>query len=103
MNPIRILPLALLAFAVPAIAETARVPVSYSGLDLTTPAGVAALDARIENAVQEICGQPFPASLQSRFAIRRCQDEARASVQSQRSSALAQAQSRGVQMASRGN
>ena len=102
MNPIRILPLALLAFAVPAIAETARVPVSYSGLDLTTPAGVAALDARIENAVQEICGQPFPAGLQSRFAVQRCQAEARSSVQSQRATALAQAQTRGIRMASRG-
>ena len=104
MNPIRTLPLALLAFAaIPAAAGSATVPVSFSGLDLTTPAGIAQLDARIESAVQEICGQPFPASLQSRFAYRRCQEEARASTQSQRATALAQAQSRGVQMASRGN
>jgi UrcA family protein len=102
MTSFRHLALAVLACAaVPAAAETARIPVSYAGIDLTTPAGVAALDARIADAVDEICGRPFPATLQQRSAIRRCQQEAQASVQSQRAYALNRAQR--VEMASRGN
>lgn len=104
MKSIRYISLALLALTVaaPAAAETVRVPVSYSGLDLNSPAGIAELDARIGRAVDQICGRPFPDTLTSRYTLRRCQTEARSSVQAQRADALAQAQSRGIQMASRG-
>ncbi|MGZ8282576.1 MAG: UrcA family protein [Allosphingosinicella sp.] len=105
MNRIRNISLALIAcaaFATPAAASPEQIPVSYADLDLTTPAGIATLDARLERAVRQVCGGTFPMSLDSRAQVRRCQAETRADIQPSRGEALAQAQSRGTQMASRG-
>jgi UrcA family protein len=106
VNPIRTLSLALIAcsaFAAPvASASTISIPVSYGGLDLTTPAGIAALDARIEGAVRRICGRAYPVDLQAQADVRRCRAEARFNVQAQRGDALASAQNRRTQLASRG-
>ena len=106
MNPIHTLSLACVAFsafaASAAVASPSRIPVSYGGLDLTTPAGIAALDARIEGAVRRICGRAYPVELQSQADVHRCRAEARLSVQAQRGDALASAQNRRTQLASRG-
>jgi UrcA family protein len=90
------------AFAAPAAASSEGVQVSYAGLDLTTPAGIAALDARLERAVRYVCGAPFPADLQTQSQVRRCRASTLASFQAQRGDALAAAQSRAVQLAARG-
>jgi UrcA family protein len=85
-----------------AAASTMSIPVSYGGLDLTTPAGIAALDSRIEGAVRRICGRAYPVELQAQADASRCRAEARLSVQAQRGDALASAQNRRTQLASRG-
>lgn len=49
--------LALSALASPAQAQTtSAVPVSYADLALSTPAGIEALDARLEQAARSVCG-----------------------------------------------
>ncbi len=42
--------------ATPAAANTSTVGVKYADLNLTTEAGQAALDARIDRAAREVCG-----------------------------------------------
>ena len=51
---------ALTAVPSPAIARDAgpTQAVSYADLDLTSPAGVAALDRRLDRAVDRVCGHP---------------------------------------------
>ncbi|MGZ8310995.1 MAG: UrcA family protein [Allosphingosinicella sp.] len=106
MNPIRSIALALvagatLAAAAPAAATPASVPVSYAGLDLTSPAGIAELDARLDRAVREVCGREYPMRLTFEPEIRICRQQTLASVRTQRNTALAEARSRGTEMASR--
>lgn len=49
--------LALSALASPVQAQTtSAVPVSYADLALSTPAGIKALDARLEQAARSACG-----------------------------------------------
>ena len=106
MNPILTLSHAFVACsafaASAAAASTMSIPVSYGGLDLSTPAGIAALDSRIEGAVRRICGRAYPVELQAQADASRCRAEARLSVQAQRGDALASAQNRRTQLASRG-
>jgi UrcA family protein len=105
MNRIRSIPLALAAAAIsasPAAASFEGRQVNFADLDLGSPAGIATLDARIERAVRQICGDPSPASLQSQREVRRCRSETLSIVQAQRSDALARAGSRSIQMAARG-
>ena len=103
MNPIRtLIPIVLVASAIvssPASAQTRAV--SYADLDLASPAGQAALDRRIENAVRHVCGTAFPIDLQSQRDVRRCRSETRADVQAQRNDAFAQAQNNRIQLSSR--
>jgi UrcA family protein len=40
----------------PARAETVSIPVSYSGLDLSSPADAATLNRRISHAADKVCG-----------------------------------------------
>lgn len=47
-----------IAAASPLRAETVSIPVAYGDLDLSRPAGVAAVRTRIHRAVDRICGQP---------------------------------------------
>lgn len=51
---------------------TARV--SSAGLDLSTPAGRAILDARVRGAIRQSCGQPGR-DLVENAAVRRCSRE----------------------------
>ena len=66
------------AFAKP-IAPTTRV-VSYADLDLSSAAGQARLDRRIEAAVREVCGDATNFELARREAVRDCVAETRANV-----------------------
>ena len=49
--------LSLAAFATPASAESQSVSVTYADLDLSSPAGMATLESRIEAAAKKICGR----------------------------------------------
>jgi len=103
MKPIRsLIPIVLIASvaaANPAQAEGRRV--SYADLDLTSPQGQAVFDRRIESAIRQICGRPFPSDLQTSHQVQRCRSETRADVQAQRNDALAQAQNDRIQLSAR--
>jgi len=86
--------------ATPAFAGESRA-VSFADLDLSTPAGVATLDRRLDGAVRRICGNFHPTSPASREEVLRCRSEARSSIYSQRSDAIASAQTRAIQLSSR--
>lgn len=84
----KLLPSVLAAFAAlslagPAAAEEVSVTVSYADLDLTTAAGSAALDARIEAAVKDVCPKPDVRDLSARTAWRECVTTARAGAKEQ--------------------
>ena len=68
MKPIRsLIPIILIASAVaanPAHAQT-RI-VSYADLDLTSPAGQATLDRRLNTAIRQVCGRSYPLDLAQR-------------------------------------
>ncbi|HYD12404.1 MAG TPA: UrcA family protein [Allosphingosinicella sp.] len=66
------------AFAKP-IAPEVRV-VSYADLDLSTAAGQARLDRRIEAAVRDVCGEAASFDLARRQAVQDCIAETRANV-----------------------
>jgi len=103
MNPIRFLiPVVLLSSiaATPAFADESR-RVAFADLDLSTPAGVATLDRRIEGAVRQVCGHYFPNSPASREEVLRCRRETLSSIYAQRSDAIASAQTRAIQLSSR--
>lgn len=91
---IALLPIAALALiAAPAAAETRSIEVSYAGLDLTSPAGVAAFDRRIAGAVRTICGSAG-ADLVSGHAVRKCRAQAFDSVGRQKTAVIAAAETR---------
>ena len=103
MNPIRhLIPVVLFSSfaASPAFAQESR-SVAFADLDLSTPAGVATLDRRIEGAVRQVCGNYFPNSPASREEVLRCRRDTLASIYSQRSDAIAQSQTRAIQLSSR--
>jgi UrcA family protein len=103
MNRIRhLIPIVLFSsvIATPAIADQSR-RVAFADLDLSTPAGVATLDRRIEGAVRHVCGHYFPNSPASRAEVIRCRSETLASIYSQRSDAIASAQTRAIQLSAR--
>jgi UrcA family protein len=104
VTQIRYLPLVVIAAfaATPAAADLGGRRVSYADLDLTTPAGIAALDARLDQAVRRVCGDPYPRDLIGRRDVERCRAQTRASIQGPRSAALAEARSRAIQLAARG-
>lgn len=80
MNTLSLLPLALLALASPSIAQPAadRIAVSTAGLDLSTPAGVRALDLRILHAASALCGTPSSADPRGAARADQCRADARA-------------------------
>jgi UrcA family protein len=86
MRKIIVLALAALSLAgvsTPAAAETMSVAVQYSDLDLSSPAGLAALERRIEAAAKRIC-VPIPVrSSLSNPTRSSCVRQAMASVQAQ--------------------
>lgn len=65
-------------FATP-IAPEVRI-VTYADLDLSSAAGRARLDRRIEAAVREVCGEASSFDLARRRAVRECVAETRANV-----------------------
>ena len=72
--------LSLAAFSTPASAETRSVQVQYADLDLTSPAGVATLEGRIEAAAKKICGRVEVRSVHDGADQQRCIRETQASV-----------------------
>ena len=78
------------ALSTNAAAQALSVQVSSAGLDLNSSAGIAALDNRIDAAVQQVCGEP--SMLSQRNAVKNCRAAARAQAQAQRSVILARAQ-----------
>jgi len=62
--------------AVPAIADAGEsVTVSYRDLDLTRPAGAAALQGRLRAAARTVCGAPEREDVGAHFARRRCYEQ----------------------------
>lgn len=55
--------------------------VSYADLDLSTSAGQARLERRIQAAVRDVCGMAPSFDLARRQAVRECVAETRANVQ----------------------
>lgn len=94
---------AVLAAAVPAAAQDVRTrSVSYSDLNLTTPAGVERLDGRVRRAVETMCGQPHSTDLTGQSEMRRCRVSAWESYATQRPVLIAaRSTSRRVVVASR--
>ena len=103
MKPIRsLIPIVLVASLAgisSAQADTRRV--SFADLDLTSPAGQAQLDRRLEDAVRQVCGSAYPVDLQTVTEVQRCRRETRANIQAQRNDALAQAHNRRIQLSAR--
>ena len=71
------------SLAAPAAAEEVSVIVSYADLDLSSPAGSAAFDARIAAAIKEVCARPDVRDLKARTAWQECKAAARASAKEQ--------------------
>lgn len=103
MKPIRsLIPIILIASAVaanPAHAQT-RI-VSYADLDLTSPAGQATLDRRLNTAIRQVCGRSYPLDLQSQRQVEQCRAQTASVVQAQRNDALAQANNNRIQLSAR--
>lgn len=78
---------------------TARV--SFADLNLSSPAGRASLDRRIEHAIDGICGQLPSANLDMAAPVAKCRAVAKASASSQRQLAVATAQRSTIQIAAR--
>jgi len=57
--------------------EKVSVIVDYADLDLTAPAGDAALDRRIDAAVEEVCARPDIRNLKAMIAWEECKTSAR--------------------------
>ena len=58
--------------AAPAAARERSIIVSYADLDLTTPAGAAELDRRIEAAAEKVCVKPHLLDLRAMTAWEEC-------------------------------
>ncbi|MBB3034663.1 UrcA family protein [Alteriqipengyuania lutimaris] len=86
------LALSLIAGATPAAAQTSRVEVAFGDLDLTSEAGRATLDTRLQAAARKVCGGRINArDLGSRQAYRTCVNEAKLGYEPQVRIALSRA------------
>ena len=94
-----------LAVPSPAIARDAgpTQAVSYADLDLTSPAGVAALDRRLDRAVDRVCGHPGRFPLPENRRIQKCHEETWNNIDGGRQVAFARASERrdGIGLAQR--
>ncbi len=79
------------AFAEDAASDIVQRSVSYADLDLSAPAGVAALDHRIDAAVAQVCGRADPRDLGAWTAIEHCRVEARSKIELTRNALVASA------------
>jgi UrcA family protein len=89
--------LAATAFTTPAIAASDRINIRYADLDLSTEAGQAQLERRIDKAVRDACGADetnVGTRLPSRQA-RACYDETKAQVREQVAQNIARDANRG--------
>lgn len=68
--------------------------VSYADLDLTSRAGVEALDRRLDRAVKRVCGYAPVTPLNQQRRIAACVDDTWDSIQPQRHGAIAKATER---------
>ena len=68
---------------------TERVP--YGDLDLTSEAGIATLDRRLDRAVRRVCGTATLSSVRSQGFISRCRKDTMARIADQRGYAIAHA------------
>ena len=82
---------ALILASAPAPAQPPTRAIRVSDLDLSTAAGIARLDHRIDQAVAQICGSAFPTDLDAQAAIARCRTATMDSVAGPRSLLLARA------------
>jgi UrcA family protein len=73
--------------AITPVAASASKPAShivrYSDLDLSSKAGQATLDRRINHAARMVCGTAASAALQDRLYVEKCYATARASAKAQ--------------------
>jgi UrcA family protein len=88
---------ALCAAAAPALAQELDADilqrtVSYADLDLSSPAGVAAFDRRIDTAVTEVCGHLDHYDLKAQRAILNCRHDARSKIEVTRNALVTSAQ-----------
>jgi UrcA family protein len=81
-------------------AEQASIRVSFADLNLSSLAGRATFDRRIERAIDVLCGQPG-SNLDMASPVWKCRAAARASASPQRQLAVAAAQRPTLQLAAR--
>jgi UrcA family protein len=75
---------ALLALAAPALAQSqAKMAISTSGIDLATPEGRRALERRVDNAINRMCGSLVLGTRAEAEEVEACRLETRAEVQPQ--------------------
>ncbi len=86
----------VLAAATPAHAGPAGRTIGYGDLALSSPAGAARFQARIDRAVRVLCGTAHPTDLNDRADVRRCRAGLEASIAARRAAILAAANSRGT-------
>ena len=83
------------SFSAPALAQgeplSINAHIRTADLDLTTDAGVRALDRRIRNAAVTLCGIPSSADPNGKRTARECRADARAQAYAQRQAAIASA------------
>jgi len=96
--------LAALASTLPSSAIAAgerseKVP--YGDLNLATEAGIAALDRRLDRAVERVCGDSQTRNPSAQRGIKRCHAETWQSIQDDRQFAIAKSTGQGVQRAER--
>ncbi len=78
------LPLALVALAAPALADTSKsVKVDYSDLDLSTPAGQKKFASRVMTASRAVCDTLRTGSRIISPEMKKCQDDAKVSAKQQ--------------------
>lgn len=72
-------------FAAPVMADPAktapRVTIDYRGVDLTSAQGRQTLDRRVDNAIDEICGQPIYGTRDERDVLDKCRREMRSRIE----------------------
>lgn len=72
--------LSLAAIATPALAEPISITVPYSDLDLSSPAGMATLQSRLDAAAKRICGKAEVRSVSDAADHESCVRQTQASV-----------------------
>ena len=69
--------------AAPAVAQDARVAISYADLDLSTTTGAQVLGDRLEAGVKAVCDRPDMRDLKSMVAWEQCKEAAMTSANEQ--------------------